>query len=318
MNTPKKEIAKKGEYTISPAKSLSWRGAYARTLELVKSHIPVVLYGPPGTGKTKIVDDIRAELEQDGQLGAHEVVQFHNKFSYEDFIEGFEPTPSGGFMQKPGVFTKFCTRITAEKISLFVIDEMNRAELSSTLGEVLYAIENRATRKVKTAHFGNEFKIPESLSLVGTMNTADRNISIVDFALRRRFRFIPVYPDSEELRIWLQGVGFGFKEFSVNDYVTFFQKINHRILKHPLLGSHMQLGQSLFVPAVRRAPFTGDDITSNLSEVVIPQLEAYFGFGGQGELETILNPIISEKHFKQQTIEFADLVAFMSETIGEK
>jgi 5-methylcytosine-specific restriction protein B len=318
MTKPETSLDKKGQFNLPQPNYLSWIDSYNRTLESVRNHIPVILYGPPGTGKTKIVGDINEQLSVCNEIGKYEVVQFHKKFSYEDFIEGYAPTEDGGFAEKDGVFKAFCANPTHEKTDIFVIDEMNRAELSSTFGEVLYAIEDRHKRVVTTARFGNKFKIPHNLSIIGTMNTADRNISIVDYALRRRFRFIPVYPDCIELQSWLQKIGFSFSNFSIVEYVSFFKKINNRIRKHPLLGPHMQLGQSLFVPVSANKPITPIEITNNFCEVVITQIEAYFGFGSQGEMSSILNPSIVDKYLCQSVISFEDFAAFVLEVIGDK
>ena len=135
-------------------------------------HIPVILYGPPGTGKTKMAMDLRKGLEIKKILGKFETVQFHRKFTYEDFIEGYKPSDNG-FIKRDGVFKEFCKNPTNGKTDLFVIDEINRAEIATTFGETLFALEDRESRIVKTAHFSEPFSIPCNLQLIGTMNTAD-------------------------------------------------------------------------------------------------------------------------------------------------
>lgn len=317
MTKKKEAIENKGHYVLPPSESPSFAGAYERALELVRSNIPIVLFGPPGTGKTKIASDISEALKSNGELGNFELIQFHRKYTYEDFIEGYAPSADGGFVPKQGSFKKFCSSPSSSQVDLFVIDEMNRAELSSTFGEVLYALEDRGERTATTAHFKDEFKIPMNLSMVGTMNTADRNISIVDYALRRRFRFIPVYPDSTELQKWLNTKGFSFNEFEVADYVGFFATINKRIISNALLGSHMQLGQSMFVPPIKDRPLALGDLVANFVEVLIPQIEAYFGFGSQTEMVSIFNPSIVSKYLKQETISGEDFTAMVMECVGE-
>lgn len=312
------EIKSKGSWQLPISNSLNWSTAFKRTLELVKDNIPVVLFGPPGTGKTKIINHLKKELSDEKLLGNFEIVQFHKKFSYEDFIEGYSPTEKGGFEKKAGIFKMFCERRTDKKVDLFVIDEMNRAELSSTLGEVLYTLEDRGERSVKTSHFGDTFRIPRNLSLVGTMNTADRNINVVDYALRRRFRFVAVNPDSDELNQWLNKVGFGFTEFSIAQYIKYFEILNYKIQAHQLLGAQMRLGQSFFVPPRKSDPISSKEIIHNFSEVIGPQLEAYLGNGNEMELSLLLNPVLGKKITNYEQITIEDLASHIHEAIGTK
>ena len=289
----------------------------------IRKFIPTILYGPPGTGKTKLVLDCMAELRDLGILGAQDSVQFHKKFSYEDFIEGYSPSPEGGFVEKSGIFKSFCEKdcIDQEKVHLFLIDEINRADLASTFGEVLFALEDREQRNVKTAHFGKILQIPRNLSIVGTMNTADKNIAHIDFAIRRRFKFIPVYPSKVALQLWLYKVGFAFTDFSINDYLVLFEKINERISVHPLLGPHMQLGKALFVPKRSSSSMdciSMDEIRQNFAEAVLPQVEAYFGFGGNKELSSIFNSLIVSRYIKHRSVQTPEFVALIKEVVNEQ
>lgn len=311
------EFDQKSKFTIKDG--LLNQADILRELELASEKcIPVILYGPPGTGKTRFLNLFSSFLKTKGKLGKCQTVQFHKKFSYEDFIEGFSPSLSG-FQNRDGVFKLFCKNPSdAKLVDLFVIDEINRADLATTFGETLFAIEDRKARTVKTSHFGDEFTIPENLMIVGTMNTADRNISQFDFAIRRRFRFIPVFPSESALKEWLSPIGFNHKEFTVDDYVTFFSKINERVRRNPLLGSHMQLGQSLFVPSGSSSPISAEELAANFSEVIIPQVEAYFGFGNRRELSLIFNPLITESYLYNRRIGSELFGAFVRETANEK
>lgn len=287
-------------------------------LELALSKTPTILYGPPGTGKTRLIQLLRQELEQSGKLGLTESIQFHRKFTYEDFIEGFEPTESG-FGRKDGAFKKFCHRIpqNSDAVNMFVIDEINRADVTSTFGEVLYALEDRSTRVVSTAHFGSQFSIPESLFLVGTMNTADKSIAHIDFAVRRRFQFIPIFPNSKNLTDWLGALSFESSELLVEDYVRFFARTNSRIKKNPLLGSHMQLGEAMFVPSSKKSV----DLTSlhrNFINVLLPQLESYLGFGNSSELGLILNPVVAESFVERRWVSLEDFLGLVLESKNDK
>lgn len=287
-------------------------------LELALSKTPAILYGPPGTGKSRLIQLLMHELRTSGKLGLSESIQFHRKFTYEDFIEGFEPT-SSGFGRKDGVFKKFCDGIpdSSDAVNMFVIDEINRADITSTFGEVLYALEDRSSRVVSTAHFGSKFSIPGSLFLVGTMNTADKNIAHVDFAVRRRFQFIPIFPNPENLKAWLGELSFEASEFLVDDYVHFFTRTNSRIKKNPLLGAHMQLGEAMFVPPSK----TSVDLTAlhrNFINVVLPQIESYLGFGNSAEMGLIFNPVVSQSFVERRWVSLEDFLGIVLESKNDK
>lgn len=302
-----REIREKTSYMIKPGLTINWEMAYSRALDLVVARQPLVLAGPPGTGKTYMIERIERTLREEGKLGRCMIVQFHRKFSYEDFIEGYAPSESGGFEKHDGVFKEFCRKPTNKEVDLFVIDEMNRAELSTTFGETLYAIEDREKRVVLTAHFKDEFKIPKNLAIIGTINTADRNIAIIDYALRRRFNFVYVFPDATELKKWLNPIGFGFREFTVEDYAVLFTVINRRIRAHPLMGFNMQLGHSMFVPRISSKPIKGEELALNFEQVILPQLEAYCGFGNQNELSSVVTPQIADKYLGQMVLTLEDI-----------
>ena len=157
-----------------------------------------ILYGPPGTGKTFAARAL-AEHLVGGGYGAIELVQFHPAYAYEDFIEGLRPESRGGqltYEVKPGLLREFCRKASQKPGSTFVliIDEINRANLSRVLGELMYLLEYR-DQQVRLAVSGDSFSIPANVRLIGTMNTADRSIALVDHALRRRFAFVRLQPE---------------------------------------------------------------------------------------------------------------------------
>lgn len=164
-----------------------------------------VIYGPPGTGKTFAARHLARHLV-DGTDGFRELVQFHPAYAYEDFVLGIRPTttPDGGLSYPvlPGRFLQFCDR--ARRSSgpcVLIIDEINRANLSRVFGELMYLLEYR-DESVPLSVDGSLFSIPANVRLIGTMNTADRSIALVDHALRRRFAFIPLRPNYDVLRRW--------------------------------------------------------------------------------------------------------------------
>lgn len=304
-------------YDIPSGEEFSWHDAYKATKEAVQQHQPVILYGPPGTGKTRLIYELKNELEKSGALGAFEVIQFHRKFSYEDFIEGFSPTGDGTFEKRDGVFKTFAKNASSAEIDLFVIDEINRAEITTTFGELMFLIEDREQRSVKTSHFSDEMSVPANLSLIGTMNTADRNIATLDYALRRRFTFIPVFPDYAVLKSWLNRRGFAFHEFGVIEFVRAVTIINSRITHNRLMGRNMQLGHAMWVPK-GNDPITKTDLVHLFQFEIIPQLEAYLGFGNEGQLSEMLNTNVASHYLHQKKLTFEILTGLVNDLTNEQ
>jgi AAA domain (dynein-related subfamily)/Conserved hypothetical protein (DUF2461) len=161
-----------------------------------------ILYGPPGTGKTFVARRLANHLAlPDGEV---QLVQFHPSFSYEDFLEGLRPADDQAqfrYQVRPGVFYEFCERARAKPSAtfVFVIDEINRADLGAVLGELMLLLEHR-TETVSLPYSQRRFGIPKNVVVLATMNTADRSLALVDFALRRRFHTIELPPSREVLQ----------------------------------------------------------------------------------------------------------------------
>ncbi|MEA3402153.1 MAG: AAA family ATPase [Armatimonadota bacterium] len=188
---------------------------------LLRRRGQLILYGPPGTGKTWLALRL-ADYLTGGDESRQRLVQFHPSYSYEDFVEGIRPRAvegAGGhaaveYPVLPGAFVTFCDRARNEPDDtwVLVIDEISRAHLSRVFGELMLALEYRG-REVELAHTRQEggrtrFSVPPNVLVLGTMNTADRSAAGLDFALRRRFVFYPLFPDDPELvlsmfRSWL-------------------------------------------------------------------------------------------------------------------
>lgn len=214
---------------------------------LLLSKGQVIFYGPPGTGKTFVAQKIAEALQPDKERVR--VVQFHPSMSYEDFFEGFRPKLDEGqlvYELRPGPLAIMADR--AEKAPgqphVLIIDEINRANLPRVMGELLYLLEYR-NKAVYTAYRPDEpFELPKNLYLIGTMNTADRSIAMMDAALRRRFHFIPFMPEEEALsdvlRSWLKAHG---EDLRIADMVD---RVNALLVK-VLNGPHLQVGHSHFM-----------------------------------------------------------------------
>jgi dynein-related subfamily AAA family protein len=170
-----------------------------KVVELLRDKGQVIFYGPPGTGKTFVARKI-VEYLAPGE-GRREVVQFHPSYSYEDFVHGYRPvTRADGTLAydlKPGPFMRLARQAgEGPGEHVLLIDEINRGNLPKILGELLYLLEYREDEVVLM--YGEEesrFSLPEDLLIIGTMNTADRSVALIDAALRRRFHFVPFFPN---------------------------------------------------------------------------------------------------------------------------
>lgn len=169
----------------------------------------VVLYGPPGTGKTYVAREMAGFLARGG--GTVEIVQFHPSYAYEDFVEGYRPRLEGGqvtYEVTDGPLKRMAATAEerADVTHVLLIDELNRANVSKVLGELLFLLEYR-DEEIRLQYSDLPFSLPPNLLIIATMNTADRSIALVDTALRRRFHFVPFFPDTEPihslLRRWL-------------------------------------------------------------------------------------------------------------------
>jgi 5-methylcytosine-specific restriction protein B len=177
-----------------------------RIVRLLDDRGQCLFYGPPGTGKTYVARRLATLLA--GSDGRVTVVQFHAAYAYEDFVEGFRPRLDRGrstFELVEGPLKRLARRAQGDpsRRYLLVIDELNRANVARVFGELYYLLEYRG-ESVTLQYSGEPFRLPPNLLIVGTMNTADRSIALVDLALRRRFYFVPFFPDEPPVAGLLQ------------------------------------------------------------------------------------------------------------------
>ena len=241
---------------------------------LIKKKQNIILQGAPGVGKTFTAERLAYTLMGEIDKQRVEMVQFHQNYSYEDFILGYKPNVDGGFELKHGVFYKFCKKAsnTPDKDFFFIIDEINRGNLSKIFGELLMLIENSYRGKeIKLAYTDELFTVPKNLYIIGMMNTADRSLAMIDYALRRRFSFFEMYP------------GFateGFKSYQLSlanerldKLIQGIQALNEVISSDDSLGNGFCIGHSYFC---NQTEFSMEWLENVVEYDIEPMLKEYW------------------------------------------
>lgn len=246
-------------YTISDALRELFldREDVERHLETWRSKKNLILTGAPGVGKSFIARRLAYALIGFRDNRKVQTVQFHQSYSYEDFVQGYRPNGNQGFERKNGTFFEFRDRALRdpEGTYVFIIDEINRGNLSKIFGELMLLIESDKrgpTWKTRLAYASDEdddFYVPDNLFVLGMMNTADRSLSLVDYALRRRFAFVAMEPlyGSTKFRAHLDA--HGVPEDVVNRIVNGMSELNQAIGADRMnLGPGFRIGHSFFTP----------------------------------------------------------------------
>ncbi|MCX7732713.1 MAG: AAA family ATPase [candidate division WOR-3 bacterium] len=181
-----------------------WRG-YPKIdplIDYLKKRKYIILQGPPGTGKTHLAIEIAEKMKKNNIITNYDIIQFHSSYNYEDFVEGIKPQTSTQqlvFTNYEGPFVESIEKAVESNIgNLLIIDEINRGDFAKILGEAIFLLEPEQNRKLKLRS-RKELYMPNNFYIIGTMNTADRSIAMLDFAIRRRFAFIDIWPSSEQL-----------------------------------------------------------------------------------------------------------------------
>jgi hypothetical protein len=237
----------------------------------------IILYGPPGTGKTYWVEQYRKRFAPQQTY----FVTFHQSYAYEEFVEGLKPSSVDGQIRydvTPGIFRQVCAAAAADPGNeyLLVIDEINRANIAKVFGELITLIEDDKRLgadneiRLKLPYSGDEFSVPANLTILGTMNTADRSIALLDLALRRRFTFIPVMPNPDLAEAHIQDL----------DLPQLLRCLNERITR--ILDQDHQIGHSYFMNIANLA-----DLRFVWKHRILPLLQEYFYNDGE-RLQAIL------------------------------
>ncbi|MCM1198554.1 MAG: EVE domain-containing protein [Clostridium sp.] len=246
---------------------------YENLTALLRLKKNVILQGAPGVGKTFSAKRIACSMMGEMDESRIEMVQFHQNFSYEDFIMGFRPTGNGGFELRDGVFYSFCKRaeLNPHEDYFFIIDEINRGNLSKIFGELLMLIEkDYRGRQIRLAYRNELFSVPENLYIIGMMNTADRSLAMIDYVLRRRFSFYPMRPgfDTDGFKKEMAG----HSDPRVEKIVNAVMQLNDRIANDDSLGNGFCIGHSYFCGQPEDVPW----IEQVVNYDICPMLDEYW------------------------------------------
>lgn len=230
------------------------RQRFEEILSVFEAKKNLILQGPPGVGKTFFSKRLAYALMREKAPHRMEMVQFHQSYSYEDFIQGYRPSPSG-FELKNGVFYQFCDKARKEpgKKHVFIIDEINRGNLSKVFGELMMLIESDkrgpdwAVPLTYARSSDERFFVPSNVYILGLMNTADRSLAMVDYALRRRFGFVTIEPGFSAPSFLTYLMEKGLPETLASRIVRGMTAVNDSIAEDTTnLGPGYQIGHSYF------------------------------------------------------------------------
>jgi 5-methylcytosine-specific restriction enzyme B len=243
-------------------------------VDLLNEKRQVIFYGPPGTGKTFVAQALARHVEVTG--GDSRIVQFHPSYSYEDFFEGYRPRIDGSgdalaFDLRRGPLRDLAASALAspEAPHLLVIDEINRGNIAKIFGELYFLLEYRRSAIRLQYSPDEEFRLPENLFVIGTMNTADRSIALIDSALRRRFYFVPFLPREQPIRdvlsSWLAANGHG------QEPAELLAELNKALVQSGAVDDEFAIGPSYFMPRQGEP-----DVDRVWRHAILPLLEERF------------------------------------------
>lgn len=246
---------------------------YETWIQLLKRKKNIILQGPAGVGKTFVA--IRLAYAMAGKQSQKQIqmVQFHQNYSYEDFMMGFRPTDTR-FALQTGVFYRFCKMAEQDKHKpyIFIIDEINRGNLSKIFGELFMLLEqDKRGTSLRLLYTEESFTIPENVYIIGTMNTSDRSLAMVDYALRRRFAFLTLQPAF--LSDGFQTYQKQMQNQKLDRLIDCIQNLNDAIAQDEMLGEGFVIGHSYFCT---KEPIDDGYLSAVVEYECIPLLQEYW------------------------------------------
>ncbi|MBE5795345.1 MAG: AAA family ATPase [Clostridiales bacterium] len=248
---------------------------YSTLVNLIRTKKNIILQGAPGVGKTYAAKRLAYSMMGVKDQNRVMMVQFHQGYSYEDFIEGYRPA-ANGFVLNKGAFYKFCktAEMDDENEYFFIIDEINRGNLSKIFGELFMLIEgDKRGIQLQLLYSGEKFAVPKNVYIIGMMNTADRSLAMLDYALRRRFAFYEMRPGFDTD---------GFRNYRINLNSDKFDRLIHcvdrlntAIAADESLGDGFCVGHSYFCNLTAEK-ITNHTLTSIIEYELIPLLKEYW------------------------------------------
>jgi hypothetical protein len=234
----------------------------------------LILQGAPGVGKTFAAERLAFSIMGEKDTSRVKVVQFHQSYSYEDFIMGWRPD-GAGFMLSEGPFYKFCKTANDddERPYFFIIDEINRGNLSKIFGELLMLIEeDKRGKSIRLLYKDEQFSVPKNIHIIGMMNTADRSLAMIDYALRRRFAFFDLTPafQSEGFIKYQEGID----NPKLDSLISTVEKLNAEISKDASLGDGFRIGHSYF--CTNEYSIDDDWLSDVVEYELVPLLNEYW------------------------------------------
>ena len=248
---------------------------YETLVNVLKMKKNIILQGAPGVGKTFTAKRLAYSIIGAKNPDRVQMIQFHRSYSYEDFIEGYRPTENG-FTIKKGSFYKFCklAEDDDENDYFFIIDEINRGNLSKIFGELFMLIEkDKRGIELQLLYSDENFSVPPNVYIIGMMNTADRSLAMLDYALRRRFSFFTMKPGFNT--IGFQTYQDSLKSDAFKKLISCIKQLNSKIAADISLGEGFCIGHSYFCGLTAKTA-TVRTLTSIIEYELIPLLKEYW------------------------------------------
>ena len=252
------------------------RERYDAIVGLLKTKKNIIMQGAPGVGKTYAAKRLAYSMMGVKDVSRVKLIQFHQSYSYEDFIEGYRPS-GAGFELVKGAFYSFCKKAAdddEENAYFFIIDEINRGNLSKIFGELFMLIESdKRGNELQLLYSRELFSVPTNVHIIGMMNTADRSLAMLDYALRRRFAFVELSPafESDGFRDYCAGLDNSRFEALVREV----KSLNRAIVEDESLGEGFCIGHSYFCN-MKRETCTDEALASIVDYELIPMLKEYW------------------------------------------